>query len=126
MRGILIRLLIIAAGLWLADTLVPGVRASGPAALIWAAVALGVVNAVIRPVVVLLTLPITLLSLGGFLLVINAGMLGLVAWMLDGFAVEGFFSALIGSLVVTVTAWIGNSFVGPSGRYEVLVVQRHP
>lgn len=124
MRGILIRILIIAGGLWLADTLVPGVRADGPAALIWAAVVLGVVNAVIRPVVVLLTLPITLLSLGGFLLVINAGMLGLVAWMLDGFSVAGFFSALIGSLVVSVTAWIGNSFVGPSGRYEVLVVQR--
>lgn len=124
MLGIVVRVLIIAAGLWLADLLVPGVHAAGPGALLWAAVLLGVVNALIRPLVVLLTLPITLLSLGGFLLVVNAGMLGLVAWLLDGFRVDGFFAALFGSLVVTITAWIASSFVGPSGRYEVLIVER--
>jgi len=124
MVGIVVRLLFIALGLWLADAIVPGVRADSPAALLLAAVLLGVVNAVIRPLVVVLTLPITLLSLGGFLLVVNAGMLALVAWLLDGFRVDGFFPALFGSLVVSITAWAAASFVGPNGRYEVLVIER--
>lgn len=124
MVGIVVRLLFIALGLWLADAIVPGVRADSPAVLLLAAVLLGVVNAVIRPVVVILTLPITLLSLGGFLLVVNAGMLALVAWLLDGFHVDGFFPALFGSLIVSVTAWAASSFVGPNGRYEVLVIER--
>jgi putative membrane protein len=124
MAGIFVRLLFIALGLWLADAIVPGVRADGPAALLLAAILLGVVNAVIRPLVVILTLPITLLSLGGFLLVVNAGMLGLVAWLLDGFRVDGFLPALFGSLIVSVTAWAASSFIGPNGRYEVLVIER--
>lgn len=124
MAGIIVRLLFIALGLWLADALLPGVHADSPAALLFAAVLLGLVNAVIRPVVVILTLPITLLSLGGFLLVVNAGMLALVAWLLDGFRVDGFFSALFGSLVVSITAWAAANFIGPNGRYEVLVIER--
>lgn len=124
MIGILIRILITALGLWLATAIVPGVTASGTAELLWAAVWLGIVNALIRPLVVIMTLPITLLSLGGFLLVVNAGMLALVAWLLDGFEVQGFFSALFGSIVVSLTSWAASSFVGPSGRYEVLVIQR--
>lgn len=124
MVGIFVRILIIAAGLWLATLLVPGVRADGPASLLWAAVWLGLVNALVRPLVVILTLPITLLSLGGFLLVVNAAMLGLVAWLLGGFQVGGFSSALFGSLVVSITAWLAAAFIGPRGRYEVLIVQR--
>lgn len=124
MVGILVRILIIALGLWLADALIPGVRADSPGSLLWAAVWLGVVNAVVRPLVVILTLPITLLTLGGFLLVVNAGMLGLVAWLLTGFHVDGFFSALFGSLVVSITSWLAARFIGPSGRYEVLVIQK--
>lgn len=124
MAGILIRILITALGLWLATAIVPGVTAAGTTTLLWAAVWLGIVNALVRPLVVLLTLPITLLSLGGFLLVVNAGMLGLVAWLLDGFDVAGFFSALFGSIVVSITSWAASSFVGPSGRYEILVIER--
>lgn len=124
MIGILVRILIIMAGLWVADAIVPGVHADGPGALLLAAIVLGIVNAIVRPLVVILTLPFTLLSLGGFLLVINAGMLGLVAWLLDGFRVDGFLPALFGSLVVSITAWAAASFVGPSGRYEVLVIER--
>ena len=90
----------------------------------WAALWLGIVNALIRPVVILLTLPFTLLTLGGFLLVINAGMLGIVSWLLDGFAVSGFFAALFGSVVVSITSWLAASFIGGNGRYEVMVVRR--
>jgi putative membrane protein len=124
MGGIIVRVVIIALGLWLADALLPGVRGDGAGALLWAAVWLGLINAVVRPVVVLLTLPITLLSLGGFLLVVNAGMLGLVAWLLAGFHVDGFFSALLGSLVVSLTSWLAARFIGSNGGYQVLVVKR--
>ena len=124
MAGVIVRILIIALGLWLADVLVSGVRSDGALSLVVAAILLGVVNAVVRPLVVILTLPITLLSLGGFLLVVNAAMLGLVAWLLPGFRVDGFFAALVGSLVVSVTSWLAARFVGSSGRYELLVMER--
>jgi putative membrane protein len=125
MRGFMLRFLIIAAGLWLATAIVPGIEARSLASLVWAALVLGVVNALVRPFVVILTLPITLLTLGGFLLVINAGMLALVGWLLQGFTVAGFFSALFGSIVISLTSWFAASLIGPRGRYEVLVVRRH-
>jgi putative membrane protein len=80
-----------------------------------------VVNAVVRPVLVVLTLPFTLLTLGLFLLVINAAMLGLVALMFDGFAIESFWSAILGSLIVSIMGWLASWFIGPRGRVEVLV-----
>jgi len=122
--GFILRIVITAFALWIATVLVPGVSAQSTASLFWAALWLGVVNALVRPIVVLLTLPITLLTLGGFLLVVNAGMLGLVGWLLDGFTVSGFFPALFGSIVVSVSSWAAASFIGADGRYEVLVVRR--
>lgn len=124
MRGFLLRLLITALGLWLASALVPGVVITGTWTLIFAAFWLGVVNAFVRPLLVFFTLPLTLLTLGLFLLVVNAAMFGLVAALLDSFQVHGFWAALFGAIIVSITAWIGSSFVGPTGRYEVLVIQR--
>jgi putative membrane protein len=124
MIGIIVRILINALGLWLAATFVPGIDATTPESLLWAAVVLGLVNAVIRPVIVILTLPITLLSLGGFLLVINAGMVGLVGWLISGFHVDGFLPALLAGLVISVSSWLASRFIGPKGRYEVLVIER--
>ncbi len=124
MTGFLIRLLISSLGLWLASRLVPSIIISGVDILLFAALLLGLVNAVVRPVVVLLTLPITVLSLGIFLLVINAAMLSLVAALLEGFRVGGFFSALMGSLIVSATGWIASWYIGPYGRIQVMVVRR--
>jgi putative membrane protein len=124
MLGLLLRTMVTALGLWIATYFLAGVQIDTTSTMIWAAVWLGVVNAVIRPILVLLTLPITLVSLGGFLLVVNAAMFGLVAALLDDFHVSGFFAALFGSVVVSITAWLGSSFIGPSGRYEVLVTRR--
>ena len=124
MLGLILRTLITALGLWIAAKLIPGVHIESTGAMIWAAIWLGVVNAVIRPILVLLTLPITLVSLGGFLLVVNAAMFGLVAALLDDFHVSGFFAALFGAIVVGITGWLGSSFIGPNGRYELLVTRR--
>lgn len=124
MAGFLLRLAIGAFGLWVASRLVPGMHIEGGGTLLLAALLLGFVNAVVRPLIVLLTLPITIVSLGFFLLVINAAMLGLVAWLLDGFQLAGFGSALLGSIVVSLTGWLANAWIGPRGRVEILIVQR--
>jgi putative membrane protein len=120
MTGFLLRLLIGALGLWLASEIVPGIEVRDGWTLLLAALLLGVVNAVVRPVAVILTLPLTIVTLGLFLLVVNAGMLALVAWMLDGLTVSGFWPALLGSIVISLTGWLASRFIGPRGRVEML------
>lgn len=124
MVGILLRTLVVALGLWLASVLVPGIAVAGPWTLLGAALLLGIVNAVLRPVLVLLTLPVTVVTLGLFVLVINAAMLALVAWVFEGFTIAGFWPALFGAIVVSVTGWLASYLIGPRGRIEVIVVRR--
>jgi putative membrane protein len=85
---------------------------------------LGVINAIVRPFVLLLSLPALLFTLGLFLLVINAAMLGLVALLLKGFHIDGFWTAVGGSLIVSVVSWIGSWFIGPKGRVEIIRTKR--
>lgn len=124
MRGIVIRMLVTALGLAAAAWLVPGIVFTGPGTLLLAALLLGLVNALVRPFVVVVTLPLTILTFGLFLFVVNAAMFGLVAWLLPGFAVGGFFAALLGWLIVSIVSWLASYYIGPNGRYEVFIVQR--
>ena len=124
MAGFILRLLVSVLGLWLASELVPGITIHGVGTFLGAALLLGIVNAVIRPLLVLLTLPITVLSLGLFLLVINAAMLGLVAALFTNFTIAGFGSALLGAIVVGITGWLASWFIGPRGRIEILMLRR--
>src|SRR5512139_3496891 len=126
MPGFLLRIAVVALGLWLASELVPGIVIEGAWTLIGAALLLGIVNAIVRPLLVLLTLPITVVTLGFFLLVVNAAMLALVAWMFDGFTIAGFWPALFGALVVSLTGSLASYFIGPRGRIEVIYVRRPP
>ncbi|HEX7043265.1 MAG TPA: phage holin family protein [Burkholderiales bacterium] len=119
--GFVLRWLVGALGLWLAAAVVDGIHVAGAGTLLLAALLLGVVNAVVRPVLILLTLPITVVTLGLFLLVINAAMLGLVALLLPGLAIDGFFAALLGSILVSIVSWLASWFIGPRGRIEVIV-----
>jgi putative membrane protein len=124
MSGFLIRLVIGALGLWVAEQLLDGISIDSTLALFLAALLLGVVNAVVRPVFVLFTLPLTLLSLGLFLLVINALMLELVAALVPGMHIAGFGSAVLGSILISLVSWAASAWIGPSGKFEVLVVER--
>lgn len=124
MLGLLIRLPGAALGLWLASELVPGIEVHGVWTLLGAALLLGLVNAIVRPLLLLLTLPITVLTLGLFLLVINAGMLALVAWAFDDFTIAGFWPAVGGAIVVSVAGWLVSWFIGPRGRVEIIVARR--
>ena len=110
--------------MYLASRYVAGVHIDSDSTLVIAALLLGFVNAVVRPIAVFLTLPITLVTLGFFLWVVNAGMVGLVAWALRGFEVAGLGPALLAAAIISVTGWVGNSFIGPKGRYELFVARR--
>ena len=118
MRGFLTRLVITALGLWVAKTIVSGIVILGWGNLIVAALLLGMVNAFVRPILFILTLPFTVLTLGLFLPVLNGISLGLVAWVMPGVSVSGLWAATLGALVVSVTSWFANSFIGSTGRIE--------
>jgi putative membrane protein len=124
MQGFLVRTLVTAVGLALAAWIVPGIAVTGPGTLVVAALLIGIINGFVRPVVILLTLPLTIVTFGLFLLVVNAGMFGLVAWMLPGFSLSGFFAALFGWAIVSIFAWIASWYIGPDGRYQIIVIER--
>jgi putative membrane protein len=119
MAGFIFRAVIAALGLWLATAWVSGIYIDGAVTLLLAGALLGVVNAVVRPIALILTLPFTILTLGLFLLVVNAGMLGLVAWFLPGFRIDGFWPALWSALIVSVTGWVGSALFGSRAKVEI-------
>lgn len=110
---LILRTLVGMAGLWLADRFIDGVNITTNETLPIAALIMGVVNAVVRPVVFWMTLPVTFLTLGLFLFVVNAAMFGLTAWVLEGFSVDGLWAAVLGSIVLGVVNWIGQMVIGP-------------
>jgi putative membrane protein len=124
MPGFLVRWLVSALSLWIASAVVPGMRIEGVGTLLLASILLGLVNAIIRPLAVLFTLPFTVITLGLFLLVVNAAMLGLVALLLPGFTLSGFLPALLGSILVSLVGSFLSWTIGGKGRYEVMVVRR--
>jgi putative membrane protein len=109
MTGILLRGAFAAVGLWIATFFVTGLHFDTPATLVIAGLVLGLVNALLRPVLVVLTLPITLVTLGLFLLVINAAMVAFVAWLMPGMHVAGFLAALGTAIIVSVVTWLGDA-----------------
>ena len=111
-------------GLFLASALLPGVEIEGTGTFILAALLLGLANGFIRPIAILLTLPLTIVTLGLFILVINAAMFGMVAAMLDNFTVAGLFSAMFGALIVGITSTVASWYIGPKGQVEIYVVRR--
>jgi putative membrane protein len=120
--GFVLRALISALGLWIATRWVSGIRIDNAATLVLAGLLLGVVNAIVRPILIILTLPITILSLGFFLLVVNTAMVALVAWVLPGFHIYGgFWSAFATALIVWIAGWLGSWLIGPRGRIDVHV-----
>ena len=104
MTGFIIRTGITAVALWVAVSIVPGLAARDAGTLVLAALLLGLVNATLRPVAVILSIPATIMTFGLFLLVVNAAMLGLVAALLPSFTVSGFWAALFGAVVVSIVS----------------------
>ena len=119
MVGFLLRAAIAALGLWVASEILDGLHFASPSKLIVSALMLGIVNAFVRPLAFLLTLPLTVLSLGLFLLVLNAGMVALVAWIVPGFEISGFWTAVGAAVIVGLVSWAASSAIGTRGNIEI-------
>ena len=124
MVGFLLRAAIAALGLWVASEILDGLVFESTAKLIVAGLMLGVVNAFVRPLAFILTLPLTVLTLGFFLLVLNAGMVALVAWIVPGFEISGFWTAVGAALIVSLVSWAASSAIGSTGRIEIFTAKK--
>jgi putative membrane protein len=111
MTALVLRGAFAALGLWVASYLVRGLGFDGAGSLVIAGLLLALANAFVRPIATVLTLPLTLLTLGLFLLVVNAGMVALVAWMLPGMTVSGFWAAMFTAIIVSIVSWIAHALV---------------
>jgi putative membrane protein len=107
----LLRLLLNALALMTAAYFVPGLTLSGPGAALLAGAVLGFVNAIVRPVLFVLTLPFTLITLGLFLFILNAICLALTAALVPGFGISGFWPAVFGALIVSLVSWVVNATI---------------
>ena len=124
MVGFLLRAAIAALGLWVESELLAGLSFDSTSKLVVAAIVLGIVNAFVRPLAFILTLPLTVLTLGLFLLVLNAAMVALVAWIVPGFQVSGFWTAVGAALIVSLVSWAASSVIGSNGKLEIFTAKR--
>ena len=116
MHGLVIRWLVSAVSLWLTSKVIPGFSFDGVFPLLFAAVTIGLLNAIVRPIVFILTLPLTIVTLGLFLLIVNAMMIGLVDLLLGGFDVRGLFAGIMAAIVTGVASWIGGMILRDDRR----------
>jgi putative membrane protein len=116
MVSFLIRALAAAVGFWIASKLLHGVRVSGLESLLFAGLLLGVVNALVRPVLVILTLPLTILTLGLFLLVVNGITVWIVTRFIHGVQIHGSLNYILTALVISITSWVAGGVLHPDTR----------
>ena len=124
MKGLFIRWLILTAAIYLAARFIDGIEVHGFVPALLAAAALGVLNALLRPVLIILTLPLNILTLGLFTFVINALLLKMASGVISGFEVHGFWPALFGALIISLVSWLLSSFICDRGRVEVIDLKR--
>ena len=111
MLRMIVQFLVTALGLWLSAKVVPGVEFTQTGSLIAAAVLLGIANAVVRPILVIITFPLTVITFGLFLLVVNAAVIGLVASLLGGFAVDGLLPGIGAAVITGLVSWVAGSLI---------------
>jgi putative membrane protein len=122
--GILMRWLVLTAAILIASYLVEGIRVHGFWSAFFSAAILGILNAFFRPILILLTLPFTILSFGLFIFVINALLLMMVSGVIPGFEVHSFWSAVLGSLIISIVSWLLGSFVNERGKIEYIDLKK--
>ena len=124
MKGLLLRWLVLTLAILAAAYLLDGISVNGFPSALGAAALLGVLNALLRPVLLLLTLPLNILTLGLFTFVINALLLMMVSGVIGGLRVQGFGSALLASLVISLVSWLLTSLISDEGKVDVIVLRR--
>ncbi len=125
MTGILFRWLALTVAITIAAYLLEGIRVDGFISAFFAAAILSIFNALFRPIALVITLPINVLTLGLFTFVINALMLKMASGVIPGFHVEGFWTAIFGSMIISLISWLLNSFISDQGSVSYIKVQRH-
>ena len=118
--GFLIRVLVNGVAIYLVAQIVPGITVDGVLTAVGAGLVLGLINAIVRPILIVLTLPVTLLTLGLFLFVLNAFCLWLTSQLVRGFEVHGLWAALFGALLVSIVSWLLSAFVSDRGHLVVI------
>lgn len=124
MKGLVVRWLLLTVAIICTSYLVGGIYVSGFFSALFAALLLGILNALFRPILLILTLPINIVTLGLFTLVINAVLLMMVSGVVSGFHVDGFWSAVFGSIVISLVSWLLSSFVNEQGRVEYIDLKK--
>lgn len=125
MTGILFRWLALTVSITIAAYLLEGIQISGFFSALFAAAILSIFNALFRPIALVITLPINVLTLGLFTFVINALMLKMASGVIPGFNVQGFWTAIFGSMIISLISWLLNSFISDQGSVSYINVQRH-
>ncbi|MGD9364066.1 MAG: phage holin family protein [Desulfobacteraceae bacterium] len=120
MRGIALRWLTLTGAILLASYMLEGIQVSGFMSAVSAAAILGILNAFFRPIALILTLPINILSLGLFTFVINAVMLKMASGVIGGFEVNGFWPAVFGALIISLVSWLLNMLINDRGEVDVI------
>jgi len=120
MRGIALRWLTLTGAILLASYMLDGIHVSGFTSALGAAAILGILNAFFRPIALILTLPINILTLGLFTFVINAVMLKMASGVISGFDVRGFWPAVFGALIISLVSWGLNTFINDRGTVDVI------
>jgi putative membrane protein len=124
MKGLFIRWLILTAAILLAAYLIDGIRVTGFISVLSAAAVLGILNVLLRPILLLLTLPLNILTLGLFTFVINAFLLKMTAGIIPGFDVTGFWPAILGALVISIVNWLLGKFINESGKVDYIDLRK--
>src|SRR5687768_4777499 len=120
MRGFIVRFVITGVAVFLASHIIPGIHVETVGAGIAAALVLALLNAIVRPVLYVLSIPFIIVTLGIFVIIINAVLLQFVDWLIDGFDVLGFWAGFWGALVISIVSSILNLVVSEQGRWEVV------
>ncbi len=123
MTGLLLRWLTSAAAIWLTSLMFSGIQVSGILSLLLASLALGVLNALVRPLLLLVTLPLTVVTLGFFVFVVNALVLKLAAFTVPGFEVVGFWTALFGAIALSLFHMVLGSFLRDRSQPEYVYIE---
>ncbi len=120
MNGLMLRWLVLTVAILITSYLIEGIVVSGFFTAIFAAAVLGILNAFFRPIAIILTLPINIISLGLFTFVINAIMIKMASSIIPGFTVHGFWAAVLGALLVSIISWVLNSFINEKGSVQYI------
>ena len=124
MRGILIRWLMLTLAILIASYVLEGIEVRGFVSAFFAAAMLGILNAFFRPILIILTLPINIVTLGLFTFIINAMLLKMASSVISGFEVHTFWAALFGSLIISIVSWLLSSFISERGRVEYINLKK--